>query len=64
MRWRVGEDRGLGDPTEWIDFCASPDSIQTEFKLHLFDFQDLGIAPINVAEGQIFEIEAKNPTNN
>ncbi len=64
MRWRVGEERGIAEPTEWIEFSASPDSTQTEFKLHLFDFQDLGIAPIDVAEGQHFEIEAKNPTNN
>lgn len=64
MRWRVGEERGVAEPTEWVEFSASPDSIQTEFRLHLFDFQDLGIAPIDVAEGQIFEIEAKNPTYN
>lgn len=38
VRWRVGEDRGSAEPTEWVEFSASPDSVQTEHRLHLFDF--------------------------
>jgi len=26
VRWRVGESSGVGEPTEWVEFSASPDS--------------------------------------
>ena len=26
VRWRVVEERGSGEPTEWVEFSASPDS--------------------------------------
>ena len=52
VRWRVNNgESGEGEPTEWQEFSSSPDKAQTEFKLHFFDFQDIGVGPILLDEG-------------
>lgn len=38
VRWRVVDSPATGEPTEWVEFSASPDQQQTDFRLHLFDF--------------------------
>lgn len=51
-RWRVNDgDSGGGEPTEWQEFSSGPDKALTEFKLHFFDFQELGYPVITLEEG-------------
>ena len=44
-----------------MEFSSGLDRAQTEFKLHYFDYQELGISNVALSEGQILELEVKSP---